>query len=63
VPTILTTSQLLTAGVDAPTCTNIVLARVSGSMTEFKQIIGRGTRVRDDYGRRGRSRSSTCRRT
>lgn len=49
VPTILTTSQLLTTGVDAPTCKNVVLARVVGSMTEFKQIIGRGTRVRDDY--------------
>lgn len=48
-PTILTTSQLLTTGVDAPTCKNIVLARVVGSMSEFKQIIGRGTRVRDDY--------------
>jgi type I restriction enzyme R subunit len=51
VPTILTTSQLLTTGVDAPTCKNVVLARVVGSMTEFKQIIGRGTRVRDDYGK------------
>ncbi|CCF82604.1 EcoAI/FtnUII family type I restriction enzme subunit R [Nitrolancea hollandica] len=50
-PAILTTSQLLTTGVDAPTCTNIVLARVIGSMAEFKQIIGRGTRVRDDYGK------------
>jgi len=50
-PTILTTSQLLSTGVDAPTCKNIVLARVVGSMTEFKQIIGRGTRVRDDYGK------------
>ncbi len=48
-PTILTTSQLLTTGVDAPTCKNVVLARIVGSMTEFKQIIGRGTRVRDDY--------------
>ncbi|MBI3608491.1 MAG: DEAD/DEAH box helicase family protein [Nitrospirae bacterium] len=48
-PVILTTSQLLTTGVDAPTCKNVVLARVVGSMTEFKQIIGRGTRVRDDY--------------
>ena len=36
---------------DAPTCKNIVLARVVDSMTEFKQIIGRGTRVRDDYGK------------
>lgn len=50
-PVILTTSQLLTTGVDAPTCKNIVLARVINSMTEFKQIIGRGTRVRDDYGK------------
>jgi type I restriction enzyme R subunit len=50
-PTILTTSQLLTTGVDAPTCKNIVLARVVDSMSEFKQIIGRGTRVRDDYGK------------
>jgi type I restriction enzyme R subunit len=51
VPTVLTTSQLLTTGVDVPTCKNVVLARVVGSMTEFKQIIGRGTRVRDDYGK------------
>jgi type I restriction enzyme R subunit len=50
-PAILTTSQLLTTGVDAPTCKNIVLARVVGSMSEFKQMIGRGTRVRDDYGK------------
>jgi type I restriction enzyme R subunit len=50
-PVILTTSQLLTTGVDAPTCKNVVLARIVGSMTEFKQIIGRGTRVRDDYGK------------
>lgn len=51
VPVILTTSQLLTTGVDAPTCKNIVLARVVGSMAEFKQIIGRGTRLREDYGK------------
>src|SRR5665213_2526165 len=50
-PVILTTSKLLTTGVDAPTCKNVVLARVVGSMSEFKQIIGRGTRVRDDYGK------------
>ena len=50
-PTILTTSQLLTTGVDAPTCRNVVLARVVGSMSEFKQIIGRGTRLREDYGK------------
>jgi type I restriction enzyme R subunit len=50
-PVVLTTSQLLTTGVDAPTCRNVVLARVVGSMTEFKQIIGRGTRVREDKGK------------
>lgn len=50
-PVILTTSQLLTTGVNAPTCKNIALARIVGSMSEFKQIIGRGTRVRDDYGK------------
>ena len=50
-PAILTTSQLLTTGVDAPTCKNVVLARVVGSMSEFKQIIGRGTRLRHDYGK------------
>lgn len=50
-PVILTSSQLLTTGVDAPTCKNIVLARVVNSMVEFKQMIGRGTRVRDDYGK------------
>jgi type I restriction enzyme R subunit len=50
-PVILTTSQLLTTGVDAPMCRNVALVRVIGSMTEFKQIIGRGTRVRDDYGK------------
>ncbi len=48
-PVILTTSKLLTTGVDMPTCKNVVIARVVNSMTEFKQIIGRGTRVRDDY--------------
>lgn len=48
-PVILTTSQMLTTGVDAPTVQNVVLLRVINSMTDFKQIIGRGTRVRDDY--------------
>lgn len=48
-PIILTTSQLLTTGLDAPTVKNVVLARVVGSMSEFKQIIGRGTRVRAEY--------------
>ena len=50
-PVILTTSKLLTTGVDAPTCKNIVIARVIESMVEFKQIIGRGTRLREDYGK------------
>ncbi|MCZ6626012.1 MAG: DEAD/DEAH box helicase family protein [Deltaproteobacteria bacterium] len=50
-PVIVTTSQLLTTGIDIQTCKNIALARVVNSMTEFKQIIGRGTRVRDDYGK------------
>lgn len=49
VPALVTTSQMLTTGVDIPTCRNVVLARVINSMTDFKQIIGRGTRVRDDY--------------
>lgn len=48
-PIIVTSSKLLTTGVDIPTCKNIVIARVIKSMTDFKQIIGRGTRVRDDY--------------
>lgn len=50
-PVILTTSQLLTTGVNAPMVKNVVLVRVIGSMAEFKQIIGRGTRVREDYGK------------
>ncbi len=50
-PVILTTSQLLTTGVDAPTTKNIVLARVVNSRAEFKQIVGRGTRVREEYGK------------
>ncbi len=50
-PVILTTSRLLTTGVDAPMVKNVVLFRYIGSMTDFKQIIGRGTRVREDYGK------------
>ena len=50
-PVILTTSQLLTTGVDAEMVKNVVLARVVGSRPEFKQIIGRGTRLRVDYGK------------
>ena len=51
VPTIATTSKLLTTGVDIPTCKNIIIARVINSMVEFKQIIGRGARLRDEYGK------------
>ncbi len=47
-PVIVTTSQMLTTGVDAPTCRNIVLFKPIGSMTDFKQIIGRGTRVLEE---------------
>ena len=50
-PVIATTSRLLTTGVDAQTCKVIVLDRRIGSMTEFKQIIGRGTRVNEEYGK------------
>ena len=51
IPTILTTSQKLSTGVDALNVRNIVLMRPIGSMIEFKQIIGRGTRLFDgkDY--------------
>jgi len=48
-PVIATTSKLLTTGVDAKTCKLIVLDQNINSMTEFKQIIGRGTRLREDY--------------
>ena len=47
-PVIVTTSRLLSTGVDAQTCRLIVLDREVGSMTEFKQIVGRGTRVHED---------------
>jgi len=51
IPTVLTTSQKLSTGVDAPELKNIVLMRTVNSMIEFKQIIGRGTRLYDgkDY--------------
>lgn len=48
-PVIATTSKLMTTGVDAKTCKLIVLDQNIKSMTEFKQIIGRGTRLREDY--------------
>lgn len=50
-PTIVTTSDLLTTGVDCKTCKLIVLENNIESMTKFKQIIGRGTRLRTDYGK------------
>jgi type I restriction enzyme R subunit len=48
-PVIATTSKLLSTGVDAQTCKLIVIDRTIQSMTEFKQIIGRGTRVKEEY--------------
>ena len=50
-PVIVTTSKLMTTGVDAQTCKVIVLDQTIQSMTEFKQIIGRGTRIKEDYGK------------
>lgn len=47
-PVIVTTSRLLSTGVDVQTCRLIVIDRAVGSMTEFKQIVGRGTRVHED---------------
>jgi type I restriction enzyme R subunit len=51
IPTIITSSQMLTTGVDARNVRNVVLDRTIGTMVEFKQIVGRGTRVFDgkDY--------------
>jgi type I restriction enzyme R subunit len=48
-PVIACTSRLMSTGVDAQTCHLIVLDRRIASMTEFKQIIGRGTRINEDY--------------
>ena len=50
-PVIVTTSKLLSTGVDAQTCKVIVLDQTIRSMTEFKQIVGRGTRIREDFGK------------
>jgi len=47
-PVLVTTSRLLSTGVDVQTCRLIALDREVGSMTEFKQIVGRGTRVHED---------------
>lgn len=50
-PVIAVTSRLMSTGVNTQTCELVVLDRTVGSMTEFKQIIGRGTRVREDCGK------------
>lgn len=50
-PVIATTSELMTTGVDAQTCKVIVLDCNIASMTKFKQIIGRGTRINEEYGK------------
>ncbi len=50
-PVIATTSELMTTGVDAQTCKLIVLDQNIKSMTKFKQVIGRGTRINDKYGK------------
>ena len=50
-PVIVTTSELLTTGIDAQTCKVIVLDANIASMTKFKQIIGRGTRINEEYGK------------
>ena len=50
-PAIVTTSKLMTTGVDCQTCKLIVLDNNINSMTEFKQIIGRGTRLKPEYGK------------
>ncbi len=50
-PVIVTTSRLMTTGVDAQTCKLIVLDKSINSMIEFKQIIGRGTRINEEYGK------------
>ena len=50
-PVIATTSELMTTGVDAQTCKLIVLDSEIKSMTKFKQIVGRGTRINEEYGK------------
>lgn len=50
-PVIVTTSELMTTGVDAQTCKVIVLDANINSMTKFKQIVGRGTRINEEYGK------------
>jgi type I restriction enzyme R subunit len=50
-PVIATTSELMTTGVDAQTCKVIVLDAVINSPTKFKQIVGRGTRINEEFGK------------
>lgn len=50
-PCVVTTSEMLSTGVDCKTCGLIVIDKEIGSMTEFKQIVGRGTRLRIDKGK------------
>jgi type I restriction enzyme R subunit len=50
-PVIATTSELMTTGIDAQTCKVIVLDANIKSMTKFKQIIGRGTRINEEFGK------------
>jgi type I restriction enzyme R subunit len=50
-PVVATTSELMTTGVDAQTCKVIVLDSEIKSMTKFKQIIGRGTRINEEFGK------------
>jgi type I restriction enzyme R subunit len=50
-PVIATTSELMTTGVDAQTCKVIVLDAEIKSMTKFKQIVGRGTRINEEFGK------------
>lgn len=56
-PVIAVTSKLMSTGVDAQTCELVVLDRCVGSMTEFKQIVGRGTRIKEDYEVDGEAKS------
>lgn len=50
-PVVATTSELMTTGVDAQTCKVIVLDANINSMTKFKQIVGRGTRINEEFGK------------
>lgn len=58
-PVIAVTSRLMSTGVDAETCEIVALDRSIGSMTEFKQIVGRGTRIKEHYDCEGEEKSKT----